>query len=305
MKILVWNARGCSRDGFLSQALFYDKHMHLDLLCLLDTRASSETSESIATKLNYDNFSCVAATGQCGGLILCWKSRTINIINLFKHDRFIHCCIFDSTLNLTWYLTLVYVYPKKERQAALFQEILNFKPPNDEPWLLAGDFNNVLCSFEKLGGNCTTNVHMIRFQNFLNQGNLCSLNASGVPFTWTNNHKDDSIIYERLDRAVANPNWFKFFPNTSLENLPIVGSDHGPICISILSKSGGLQNNFKFEAMWSNHPDFVEVVQKAWCNHVVGSPLQRFVTLSNSFKCLARDWNKNVFGDIFIKIKNN
>lgn len=37
----------------------------------------------------------------------------------------------------------------------------------------------------------------------------------------------------------------------------------------------------------------------------VGSPLQRFVTLSNSFKCLARDWNKNVFGDIFIKIKNN
>lgn len=69
---------------------------------------------------------------------------------------------------------------------------------------------------------------MIRFQIFLNQGNHCSLNASGVPFTWTNNQRDNTVIYERLDMVVANPQWFNIFPSASLENLPIVGTDHGP-----------------------------------------------------------------------------
>lgn len=62
-----------------------------------------------------------------------------------------------------------------------------------------GDLNNILSLFLKMGGIInTTHVHMIRFQNFLNQENLCSLNASGVPFTWTNNHKDSSVIYEEI-----------------------------------------------------------------------------------------------------------
>lgn len=57
--------------------------------------------------------------------------------------------------------------------------------------------------------------------------------------------------------------------------------------------------------MWSKHPGFIEVVQNAWKNHVTGPPIQKFVTLSNSFKCLARSWNKNVFRDIFNGIKDN
>lgn len=231
--------------------------------------------------------------------------RTINITSILKHDRFIHCCIFDTNLNLHWYLTLVYIYPKKDKQAALFNEIIQLKPSNDEPWLLAGDFNNILCLSEKFGGVHSTSRHMIRFQNFLNQGELCSLNATGVPYTWTNNHKDATLMFERLDRAVANPQWFNMFPNCSLENLPIVGSDHGPICLSFNSKSNHGPNNFKFEAMWLRHPRFSGVVQKAWNNHVYGSPVQKFVTLCNSFKCIAKTWNKNVFGDLFSKLKEN
>lgn len=146
---------------------------------------------------------------------------------------------------------------------------------------------------------------MIRFQQFLSQEGLVSLDATGVPFTWTNNHRNNSILFERLDRVVANPKWFTAFPNASLENLPIVGSDHGPICLSLHNKPSFSSFGFKFEAMWLRHPDFSNVVQGAWSNHVAGSSVQKFVTLCHSFKCLARTWNKNVFGDLFNKIKGN
>lgn len=139
---------------------------------------------------------------------------------------------------------------------------------------------------------------MVRFQIFLNQGELGSLNATGMPYTWTNNHKDDILMFERLDRAVANHQWFNKFSKFSLQNLLIVGSDHGLIWLSFHSKSSNFFNMFKL-AMWLRHPGISDIVQKAWNNHVVGSPVQKFVTLCNSFKCLAKSWNKNVFGDLF------
>lgn len=305
MKMLIWNARGCSRDGFGSQANYYSNLLQLDLFCILDTRADKEQSRSIASRLYFDNFDCVPATGQCGGLLLCWKARTININIVFKHDRFLHCLVTDLSKSFTWFVTFVYMYPKKGRQPSLFQELLHYKPSNNEPWLVAGDFNNILHTNEKLGGLTATNIYMNRFQNFLNNGQLFSLPASGIPFTWTNNHRDDTIIYERLDRALANPAWMNAFPHTSLENLPIVGSDHGPICLTLNHSKLSSARNFKFEAMWTTHDDFINIVKNAWSNQVTGNAIQQFMSLSNSFKFLARNWNKNVFGDLFTKIKHN
>lgn len=68
-----------------------------------------------------------------------------------------------------------------------------------------GDFNNILCLDDKLGSDRTVNNHMVNFSNFLNSINAISLPNIGIPFTWTNNHKDNTIIYEKLDRALANP----------------------------------------------------------------------------------------------------
>lgn len=52
---------------------------------------------------------------------------------------------------------------------------------------------------------------MNRFQNFLNDGHLVSLPASS---------------------GITNPVFLNLFPFVNLENLPIVGSDLGPICLT-------------------------------------------------------------------------
>lgn len=41
-----------------------------------------------------------------------------------KHDMFLHCCIFDDVLKLNWYLTFVYVYPKKRSKLLLSKRYL-------------------------------------------------------------------------------------------------------------------------------------------------------------------------------------
>lgn len=111
----------------------------------------------------------------------------------------------------------MYAYPQEQLQASLLAELLTHNP-GSKPWCLIGDFNSIIDTSEKLGGNLSTTSHMNAFIDFLSNGNLISLSASGVPFTWTNGHGDNTRIYERLDRCVANSQWLCDFHDYSLHN---------------------------------------------------------------------------------------
>ena len=71
-----------------------------------------------------------------------------------------------------------------------------------------------------------------KFISFLNKGNFIFLNASGVPFTSCYGHQDNSIMFERLDRAIVNSQRLLDNPDCKLHNFPIIGSDHSPILLS-------------------------------------------------------------------------
>ncbi|KAL6194501.1 hypothetical protein ACLB2K_035585 [Fragaria x ananassa] len=66
-----------------------------------------------------------------------------------------------------------------------------------------GDFNITISPEEKLGGSGGVTSYMLEFCDFLNNNGLYSLTASGLPFTWSNKHVDDTIIFECLDRAIG------------------------------------------------------------------------------------------------------
>ncbi|KAB2625369.1 hypothetical protein D8674_017029 [Pyrus ussuriensis x Pyrus communis] len=154
--------------------------------------------------------------------------------------------------NTNFMCTFVYAYPQKHLQPHLWKDFLDLTPyiPRFRPWLLVGDFNNITNLAEKIGGNKTISNYMIELNRFLSEGNLISIPASGVLFTWCNGHKDNTVIYERLDRAIANSDWINLYPKASLHKYPIFGSDHSPILLdtnSMYNTNGagdGLENAF-------------------------------------------------------------
>lgn len=79
--------------------------------------------------------------------------------------------------------------------------------------------------------------------SFLNNGGLISVPCTGYRFTWCNNEEHFTRIYERLDSLVTNANWLTMYPYASLNNLPIHGSDHGPICLSLNNRSTSNKKN--------------------------------------------------------------
>lgn len=89
------------------------------------------------------------------------------------------------------------------------------------------------------------------------------------------------IIYEKLDIAIANPQWINLFPNFKIHNFPIFGSDHGPV----------------------NHPEFKNLVKASWVCNFQGHPNHRFRTCANTFKLKAKTWGKNTFGNVTKKLR--
>ncbi|KAL6213773.1 hypothetical protein ACLB2K_013215 [Fragaria x ananassa] len=153
MKILSWNSRGSAWDGFVAQTCFYVSCVDVDVLCILDTRAPFDSISNKLKNLPFDKSYGIAASGQCGGLTVLWKSMVVKIDVIEPHDRFIHCLIKDLVTSKSFYASFVYAYPQKDRQAAFWSVVAQLQPANEEGWVLIGDVNTITTLDEKLGGN--------------------------------------------------------------------------------------------------------------------------------------------------------
>ncbi|RYQ82266.1 hypothetical protein Ahy_B10g100865 [Arachis hypogaea] len=82
------------------------------------------------------------------------------------------------------------------------------------------------------------------------------LGFSGWPFTWKRGN-----LAERLDRGLSNLDWQIAFPEARIKHLPMLKSDHSPICLQLLSPMDHNRGRrpFRFLASWLTHPDFGNV----------------------------------------------
>ncbi|CAL2229041.1 unnamed protein product [Prunus armeniaca] len=156
------------------------------------------------------------------------------------------------------------------------------------PWLIAGDFNELLTTDEKFGGvlECKSEG----FRNWVDGNEMIDLGYSGPKFTWNNKR-----VYARLDRAICNMQWRRLFPEANVQHLPRTTSDHNPIKIKLSSRfvvSLHLRP-FRFEAMWMQHEQFNEFISNVW-GQAVGSALDKTYYLVQPLK----GWNVNVFGHL-------
>ncbi|XP_071723225.1 uncharacterized protein [Rutidosis leptorrhynchoides] len=72
-------------------------------------------------------------------------------------------------------------------------------------------------------------------------------------------------MFERLDRAFANNDWLRLFPDHSLINLTIGVSNHNPILLKILQQpSQRILRRFLFENAWLKEVDCDEVIKRSW-----------------------------------------
>jgi hypothetical protein len=127
---------------------------------------------------------------------------------------------------------------------------------------------------EKEGYNVRKESQMTGFQEALEVCRLGDLGFSGSMYTWSNRRADGTFTRERLDRAMANPEWCILFPSFSVLIMAARTSDHSPILVSFSPRhmerqgQGPFRRGFKFEASWRSDVECGDVINSAWNNGI-------------------------------------
>ncbi|GKV15349.1 hypothetical protein SLEP1_g26146 [Rubroshorea leprosula] len=272
------------------------------MMLIIETKVAGDRAKAIASHI-YPNYHVVDADGFAGGLWLLWDASQISIDILADSDQAIHAvvkvCSQSSLASINWIFSGVYGRPQFELRSKLWQELRTLSPYFKGPWVIAGDFNEVVDQSEKFGG-APINQHRVQaFTSCMNDCQMLDLGFTGGRFTWANMQSDGHIIRERLDRVWGNADWKLYFPEASVFHLPRVHSDHNPLLLDLepFKPSFG-KRPFRLEKFWMDHPEFQNLVQDCWG-----------IEDNNTSQCLetmmkkAKLWSRTTFGSLFKRKK--
>ncbi|XP_019167321.1 PREDICTED: uncharacterized protein LOC109163057 [Ipomoea nil] len=232
-------------------------------ICLLEPKVSSNQANKLCSGFGFDEWIRVEAVGFSGGIGLLWKkSVTINVIN--THPQYISVQVMERNLE-PCYISMVYGSPDHQLRKRLFSDLSGNTLDPQGSWMTAGDFNSITCREEVSNPENFNYSRCSDFNEWIFNEGLVDLGYMGSMFTWMRGINSDSFKGARLDRALGNVNWKLQFPNTSMQHLPITGSDHSPLLIDTrTNQETNRPKSFKFNMAWATHTTFKAVVDANW-----------------------------------------
>lgn len=218
-----------------------------------------------------------------------WDMARVVTINGYWGLKIIKCCI-----------VTVYAPSQAKEKEELWECLTHIVNQfGDYCLCLAGDFNSVRVTSERVGKNGSTNRREITlFNNFIQDVNLHDLQIHGRSFTC---YTPDEKCKSRIDRILVNNNWLSKWSSASLKVLQCTVSDHCPLYFGTKTMDWG-PRPFQFVNAWCYHLNFSSFIEESWKKYNV-SRWGSYV-VKEKLKCLKNDlnkWNGEIFGSIDTK----
>jgi hypothetical protein len=187
----------------------------------------------------------------------------------------------------------------------MWELLRRVKPRSSAPWLMIGDFNEALWSFEHLSVRRRPKWLIADFREILSHCDLYDLDIRGNPWTYDNKQTGDRNVRVRLDRAVASPSWTDWFPGAILKHITTSRSDHCPILLCLEREEAGNspQRITQYEIMWEHDESLQEAIKDSWTS---GAPIQSSGDVANNLKRVMsslKSWSYEKFGAVNKELK--
>ncbi|XP_019179273.1 PREDICTED: uncharacterized protein LOC109174494 [Ipomoea nil] len=161
-------------------------------------------AERLRIKIGFEGLFYVDSVGVGGNLALLWrKNNTARLLSFSKNHVDIEVAIRDEV----WRMTCFYGFPQRNRRREAWQLLSGLKGRSTLPWVVLGNFNDLLYQQEKRGGNPHPDDLLRGFGETLDNCGLIQLPMRTHQFTWEKGEGTDGWIEERLDKVLVTAPW--------------------------------------------------------------------------------------------------
>ncbi|CAM8971158.1 unnamed protein product [Rhodiola kirilowii] len=298
MRIFSWNCRGLGRPWTVRALVDAIRVFHPQVVCLMETKKGNDSWDRLKMKLGFRNCFTVSCRGKSGGLAVLWADDVnLSICNFSRWH--VDMVVTD---NSPFRLTLFYGDPATTKRKFSWDLLRRLRGLMNLPWVVLGDFNEVLSNEEIKGLKLRHNWQMNNFREALGDCGLSDLGFRGFPFTFSNRRVGEKEFRARLDRVTADVDWRRKFDRAVVSHVHLHASDHQLLVLDtqgwLFKKKGKL---FRFEAMWLDHPAMEGLMNDFWGsnNNVQSSWCSKLKNCENKLSA----WNRSTFGNVQRRIK--
>lgn len=118
---------------------------------------------------------------------------------------------------MAWLLTAVYASPCNTMRSTLWDHLVSISTMHNQPWIISGDFNEILSMNEKKCGSL--NGRIGGFKRWFNYSAMIDMRFQGSACTWTNNK-----VKKHLDRCIYDRDWRLLFADAKVIHLARMSS---------------------------------------------------------------------------------
>ncbi|XP_058751689.1 uncharacterized protein LOC131624791 [Vicia villosa] len=296
--IVSWNVRGLNKKSRCKEVAAHLKKLHASCCILIETRVKEHNANKIrhwlGTNWSFaDNYSCHPN----GRLWLGWDKDYWEVNITHKSEQHMHCEM--KTEQSHMYVTLVYAHNQLEKCKKLWKDISLIAPQIQDPWMIIGDYNNVLKLHDRIGGNDVHRAEYIDLEEMMSNIGLYEHATRGSYYTWSNKHSQGTI-YSRIDRAICNGEWYLKFPRCEIDVLQPYISDHSPLKVNLdhSSITQKCRPCFKFLNCVTQREDYIANIKENWQIPIEGRPMyicwRKLIRLQKTLSLLNRDTTAEV-----------
>ena len=164
------------------------------MLIVMETRVGGDKAKEIMDRLPFDEAIHRETIGYVGRLWLRWNLDRVVVSLLVATKQEIHLSVKVRPFDTQSLLFAVYASPRFNERCVLWNNLVNVASLHSSPWIIAGDFNEVLTDNDKFGGRAVNATRSLLFKDCLDSCNMVDLGFSGPRFTWSNRRGVRSLI---------------------------------------------------------------------------------------------------------------
>lgn len=154
---------------------------------LIETRVKEKKSEKIVSSVFKDwSFLSNYEYNRLGRIWVVWSPK-VRVTPFFKSGQIITCSVLLDGLNEEFFCSFIYASNQMEERKEMWKDLKNHQDSpilRDKPWIIFGDFNEILEAEEHSSDSSVTTTGMRDFQEVIRYNSLVDMTSHGPLFTW-------------------------------------------------------------------------------------------------------------------------